>query len=74
MKGVTSESEFEHADVELCPGGPLLLRGAHVVRDADGRSHRATGPLSALCRCGMSSAAPWCDGSHKLLPPDKRPR
>ena len=65
--------EFDHADVELCPGGPLLLRGEHVVRDAEGRIHQATGPLSAVCRCGKSAARPWCDGTHKLLPEDKRP-
>ncbi len=69
-----SAPEFEHADVELCPGGPLLLRGSHVIRDSDGRRHWTTGPLSALCRCGMSSAIPWCDGTHKLLPPDERPQ
>jgi CDGSH-type Zn-finger protein len=65
--------EFEHADVELCPGGPLLLRGKHVVRDAEGRIHQATGPLTAVCRCGKSASRPWCDGTHKLLPEDKRP-
>ena len=65
--------EFDYADVELCPGGPMLLRGDHVVRDAEGRTHQATGPLSAVCRCGKSAAKPWCDGTHKLLPEDKRP-
>jgi CDGSH-type Zn-finger protein len=50
-----------------CPGGPLLLRGEHVVLDDDGAEHRTTRPVSAVCRCGKSSIKPWCDGTHKLL-------
>lgn len=69
---MTAES-FEHADVVLCPGGPMLLRGHHVIEDAEGRRHATTRPVSAVCRCGKSAAAPWCDGTHKLLPADKRP-
>ena len=69
---MTAES-FEHADVVLCPGGPMLLRGNHVVEDAEGRRHATTRPVSAVCRCGKSATAPWCDGTHKLLPADKRP-
>jgi CDGSH-type Zn-finger protein len=68
-----SASEFEYADVEICPGGPLLLHGEHVLRDAEGEVHTASGPLSAVCRCGKSASRPWCDGTHKLLPADKRP-
>ena len=60
-------------DVVLCPGGPMLLRGEHVLEDADGEKHVTTRPVSAVCRCGYSAAKPWCDGTHKLLPPKKRP-
>lgn len=69
---MTAES-FEHPDVVLCPGGPMLLRGDHVVEDAEGRRHATSRPVTAVCRCGYSSTAPWCDGTHKLLPEDKRP-
>jgi len=68
-----SVPRYEHADVVLCPGGPMLLRGEHTLQSADGEVHRTTGPLSAVCRCGKSGSAPWCDGTHKLLPEDKRP-
>lgn len=64
---------FEHPDVVLCPGGPMLLRGDHVVEDADGVGHPTTRPVSAVCRCGLTSSSPWCDGTHKRLPPDRRP-
>lgn len=57
----------EHADVVLCPDGPMLLRGAAVVQDEDGVRHRTTRPVTAVCRCGRSAVKPWCDGTHKLL-------
>jgi CDGSH-type Zn-finger protein len=63
----------ERADVVLCPGGPMLLRGAHVVVDDDGTEHRTSRPVSAVCRCNKSAAKPWCDGTHKLLPKRSRP-
>lgn len=66
-------SEFEHADVVMCPGGPMLLRGDHVVRDTEGAEHATTRPVSAVCRCGYSASSPWCDGTHRALPLDKRP-
>ncbi|MDO7868297.1 CDGSH iron-sulfur domain-containing protein [Nocardioides jiangxiensis] len=61
------------ADVVLCPGGPMLLRGTHVVADEDGVEHTTSRPVSAVCRCGRSAARPWCDGTHKVLPEELRP-
>ena len=66
-------STAEHPDVVLCPGGPMLLRGAHVVEDAEGRRHRTERPVSTVCRCQRSGSLPWCDGTHKLLPESARP-
>lgn len=51
---------------EAVPGGPLLLRGADVVLDADGVPHEATRPVVAVCTCDLSQRKPWCDGTHKL--------
>lgn len=62
-----------HADVVVCPGGPLLVRGAFTVQDAEGVHHRSERPVSALCRCLHSANLPWCDGTHQLLPADRRP-
>ena len=58
-----------HRDVEvtLCPGGPMLLRGAAHVVDEDGEQHAVVRPVVAVCRCDKSARAPWCDGTHKLL-------
>ena len=65
--------EFEHPERILCPGGPLLVRGDHVISDAEGVGHRTTRPVSAVCRCGHSADQPWCDGTHKVLPKESRP-
>jgi CDGSH-type Zn-finger protein len=46
----------------------MLLRGDHGVEDANGTAHRTSRPVSAVCRCGKSSAQPWCDGTHKVIP------
>ena len=68
-----SGASFAHPDVVLCPGGPVLLRGRHVVEDADGVPHETTRPVTAVCRCDRSQSFPWCDGTHKLLPERLRP-
>lgn len=65
--------EHQHADVVVCPGGPMLVRGAATVQDAEGRLHQTERPVVALCRCQKSSNLPWCDATHQLLPPEKRP-
>ena len=70
---MSAPTEPGRPDVVVCPGGPLLLRGDHLVEDAGGEVHRTHRPVSAVCRCGKSSVQPWCDGTHKVLPPKLRP-
>jgi len=54
--------------VEICPdGGPALVRGADEVIDQSGVAHPATRPVVAVCLCGRSQRAPWCDGTHKVV-------
>ncbi len=62
------ERDFDHPDVVLCADGPMLLRGAQSVQDADGTVHPVHRPVVALCRCEKSSRLPWCDGTHKVIP------
>ncbi|HET8614215.1 MAG TPA: CDGSH iron-sulfur domain-containing protein [Actinomycetales bacterium] len=57
--------------VTACPGGPLLVRGPAVIVDENGDEVAKQRATVALCRCGLSSRAPWCDGSHKVA---NRPR
>ena len=53
--------------VQVCPGGPALVRGADRVEDAEGRTYEVTRPVVAVCLCDKSSRLPWCDGTHKSL-------
>ena len=55
-------------EVRLCPGGPALVRGADGVRDEAGTLHPTTRPVVAVCMCGKSQRAPWCDATHKVIP------
>lgn len=57
--------------VSLCSNGPLLVRGASVIRDETGKEHQVKRPVVAICQCGKTSRAPWCDGTHKLIPDSK---
>lgn len=68
-EGMTADADGDlpRPDVVICPDGPLLLRGDHVVEDADGTRHATTRPVSAVCRCGHTATAPWCDGTHKVV-------
>ena len=53
------------ATITPYPDGPLIVRGDVELRGADGEPitrHRST---VALCRCGLSSIKPFCDGTHK---------
>lgn len=54
------------ADLELTADGPILVRRADAVRDADGVVHPVRRPVVGLCACGLSQRAPWCDGTHKV--------
>jgi CDGSH-type Zn-finger protein len=53
--------------IRACPDGPLLVDGDVEMTTEDGVVHRSTRPVTAVCRCGASARAPWCDGTHKLL-------
>jgi CDGSH-type Zn-finger protein len=57
------------ADVSItaCPNGPLLVRGAVRLTGPDGEPIPRTRATVALCRCGKSARAPFCDGTHKAI-------
>ncbi len=47
--------------------GPRLVRGVETVVDAAGTASLATRPVVALCTCGGTGRAPWCDATHKVI-------
>lgn len=59
-----------HQDGEVtivaCPDGPLLVRGPVAIVDTEGEPIEQRRRTIALCRCGVSTIKPYCDGTHKL--------
>lgn len=53
--------------IRVRDNGPLVIEGPVRLVDVDGRefSIATDKPGMALCRCGLSSNKPFCDGSHK---------
>lgn len=50
--------------VNVLNNGPLLVKGPCSVTDHEGNTLADSDSVVALCRCGMSSAKPMCDGTH----------
>lgn len=57
----------ERASVEAYVDGPLLVRGDIDILDQGGVPIERTRATVALCRCGVSSIKPFCDGTHKAV-------
>lgn len=55
----------EPATITPYPDGPLLLRGDVELRTVDGDPIPRRRRTVALCRCGLSTIKPFCDGTHK---------
>jgi uncharacterized Fe-S cluster protein YjdI/CDGSH-type Zn-finger protein len=51
--------------IELQRNGPYYVSGPIKVLSVDGQV-LARGPRVALCRCGGTKNAPFCDNSHRL--------
>lgn len=59
--------------VVVVPNGPALIRGADSVIDNDGNRHQVERPVVAVCLCGLTQRAPWCDATHKVANPRPAP-
>lgn len=55
----------QHVTITPYPDGPLLVRGAVELRTAEGEPIERRRRTVALCRCGLSTIKPFCDGTHK---------
>jgi CDGSH-type Zn-finger protein len=56
------------ATITITMDGPLLVRGAVRILDADGAEVPVRRRVVAICRCGRSSIQPFCDDTHKVVP------
>ncbi len=62
---IADEEPDEPTTVEVCPDGPLYVRGRVQLQGPDGRQDEEY--RVALCRCGASRNKPFCDNSHRLV-------
>jgi len=53
-------------DLRAMPDGPVLIKGAVEVIDANG-SRVARVENAGICRCGASGKKPFCDGTHRTI-------
>ena len=60
----TEESPDDAVALRSARNGPLYVRGDVRVEREDG-TLIAEGIRMALCRCGATANAPFCDGSHR---------
>ena len=61
-----TREEADDASVAPARDGPLYVRGEVRVETEDARVI-ADGLRMALCRCGATKNAPFCDGSHRAV-------
>lgn len=51
--------------ITVRPNGPFRVEGPISLVDVNGKEWDLTGkPAISLCRCGLSSKRPFCDGEH----------
>ena len=59
--------EQDLPEIVACPNGPLLVRGDVRIVTPDGDPVPRDRRTVALCRCGVSTLKPYCDGTHKAI-------
>jgi CDGSH-type Zn-finger protein len=51
--------------VTIKDNGPIIIEGDLEIVDSTGEAYGLAGRTKiGLCRCGMSSNSPFCDGTH----------
>jgi CDGSH-type Zn-finger protein len=51
--------------VTVINNGPIRIEGDFTIQDAEGKEFGLAGrTVISLCRCGLSSNKPFCDGQH----------
>lgn len=62
----TKEDNENSLVIKLMKNGPALIEGKYQVFSIAAQPVSSTKNI-ALCRCGQSSAKPFCDGTHKEM-------
>jgi CDGSH-type Zn-finger protein len=67
LLGRLTQNKGKHMSAQMTPlkNGPLKVEGEFSLNDSAGKPFTLTaGKAVFLCRCGLSSKKPFCDGSH----------
>lgn len=57
---------MEKTKITIMKNGPLRVEGEMIITDPEGNEYGLGGrTVLSLCRCGLSSNMPFCDGTHK---------
>ncbi len=60
-----TEASAPAVKITVRPNGPFRVEGPISLVDVNGQEWDLTGkPAVSLCRCGLSSKRPFCDGTH----------
>lgn len=64
------------AEIKVLAEGPYIVdaNDGLLIIDRDGRATPVTNRPVALCRCGATGTEPFCDGTHKTIEFQRRPR
>ncbi|WP_164214709.1 CDGSH iron-sulfur domain-containing protein [Virgibacillus sp. YIM 98842] len=66
--------ELDHkAQIKVNDNGSLRITGDVELVDKEGNSYQTKKSFS-LCRCGNSSNKPFCDGTHRKIGFESKPR
>lgn len=60
------EPGSQPAEVRILKDGPIMIKGIFRFRDSSGNITHGEQEIY-LCRCGGSSAKPFCDETHKKI-------
>ncbi|TCT19986.1 CDGSH-type Zn-finger protein [Melghiribacillus thermohalophilus] len=63
----------EKVKIKINDHGSILVKGDVELVDAEGNIFETKKAFS-LCRCGASSNKPFCDGTHKTIDFNSKPR
>ena len=60
-----AEGRTQAVRITVRPNGPFRVEGPIELVDVNGQAWDLTDkPAISLCRCGLSSKRPFCDGAH----------
>lgn len=64
MTGINKKNE--RAVIKIMKDGPYIVKEVKIFKNSKGENIPSK-PVMILCRCGISSTKPFCDGTHTKI-------